>query len=114
MDIRNRVALRIREIRKRRGLTQDDLAGLIDRSVDAVSNFERGVSLANYETLERLAHGLDIPISDFFAEPETDPERTALVTRLVDSARGLDTETLEKAVGMIELLGGSPARPSKD
>lgn len=107
MDIRNRVALRIREIRKRRGLTQEDLASLIDRSVDAVSNFERGVSLANYETLERLAVGLEIPVADFFAEPEADRERTVLMTRLVDTARALDRETLEKAVGMIELLGGN-------
>ena len=107
MDIRNRVALRIRTIRKSRGLTQEDLAAMIDRSVDAVSNMERGTSLASYETLERLAIGLNVPVASFFAETEPGPSRrTETMERLIDAARTLDDETLDKAVRLVEVLAG--------
>lgn len=107
MDIRSRVALRIRTIRKSRGLTQEDLAAMIDRSVDAVSNIERGTSLAGYDTLERLAVGLSVPVASFFVEAEEgSSRRTELMERLIDAARSLDDETLTKAAGMVELLAG--------
>lgn len=107
MDIRNRVALRIRTIRKSRGLTQEDLAAMIDRSVDAVSNIERGTSLAGYDTLERLADGLGVPIAEFFADPEAgSSRRTETMERLIDAARALDDVELEKAASIIEVLAG--------
>lgn len=107
MDIRNRVALRIRTIRKARGLTQEDLAEMIERSVDAVSNIERGVSLAGYDTLERLAEGLGVPIAEFFTEPEPGrATRTETMERLVDAARTLDDENLGKAATIVEVLAG--------
>lgn len=110
MDIRSRVALRIRTIRKSRGLTQEDLAAMIDRSVDAVSNMERGTSLASYDTLERLATGLGVPLASFFAEPEQGAaRRTETMERLIDAARSLDDEALAKAATLVEVLAGRKA-----
>lgn len=107
MDIRTRVALRIRTIRKARGLTQEDLAAMIDRSVDALSNIERGVSLAGYDTLERLAEGLGVPVAEFFVEPEEGrTRRTETMERLLDAARTLDDQTLGKAATIVEVLAG--------
>lgn len=107
MDIRSRVALRVRTIRKARGLTQEDLAEMIERSVDAVSNIERGVSLAGYDTLERLAEGLGVPVAEFFVEPEPGrAQRTETMERLVDAARTLDDEDLGKAAAIVEVLAG--------
>lgn len=112
MDIRNRVALRIRTIRKARGLTQEDLAEMIERSVDAVSNIERGVSLAGYDTLERLAEGLGVPVAEFFTEPEPGrAKRTETMERLVDAARTLDDESLAKAATIVEVLAGRLSAP---
>lgn len=111
MDIRSRVALRIRTIRKSRGLTQEDLAAMIDRSVDAVSNIERGTSLASYDTLERLSTGLNVPLADLFADAEdSTPRRTELIERLIDAARALDDEALDKAATIIEVLAGRQGR----
>jgi transcriptional regulator with XRE-family HTH domain len=108
MEIRKRVALRLRAIRKRRGLSQEQLAELIDRSPDAISNIERGVSVASYETLEALASGLGIPVADFFADSESEsPARTEAMTRLTDAARQLDDRTLVTAAGIIELLAAN-------
>ena len=107
MDIKSRVALRIKTIRKARGLTQEDLAAMIERSVDAISNIERGISLAGYDTLDRLALGLNVPIAEFFAEPESEGNhRTESIQRLVDAARALDDADLEKATTIIEVMAG--------
>jgi len=106
MNVRKRVALRIRSIRKRRGLSQEELAELIDRSPDAISNLERGVSVPSYETLEALAKGLKIPLADIFADTNAEtPARAEAMARLTDAARQLDDRMLTTAAGIVELLG---------
>ena len=105
MDVKTRVALRIKAIRKRRGLSQEALAALIERSPDAISNLERGISVPSYETLDLLARGLDVPLAEFFAEAGADnPRRTAAMARLTDAARQLDDNQLLIAAGIVELL----------
>lgn len=107
MDIRSRVALRIRTIRRARGLTQEDLAEMAERSVDAISNIERGASLAGYDTLEKLAKGLGVPVADFFSEPEEGGgKRTETMERLLDAARSLGDDDLDKAATIVEVLAG--------
>lgn len=107
MDTKHAVGSKIRMLRKRRMLTQPDLAEVIDRSVDALSNLERGISLPNFETLERLSAALGVPVRDFFPgspEEERDPKRAGLFAKLNDLARSLANAELELAVEQIEVL----------
>lgn len=113
MTLQDRVALRIRTIRKRRGLTQEALAEKIDRTADAVSQLERGKSLPSFETLERLARALGVPIRDFFDAGKGDEggfQRTKLIAELLDVARGLPDKDLQMAVQLIEVVGSKRAR----
>jgi len=67
MDIRQRVGLRIRELRKNLGLTQEALAfkANLDKTyVNEVENGKRNISIVN---LEKLAFALNANIKDFFA-----------------------------------------------
>ena len=66
MDLKRRIAVKLRTIRKDRKLTQEELAALIGRSVDAVSNIERGKGLPSLGTLDAIAVKLQLPIGDFF------------------------------------------------
>ncbi len=108
MDSKSRFGIQLRSIRKRRGLTQEQLAELIERSVDAVSNMERGVSLPGYETLRRLADRLDVPLAELSeamsADGADDPERVELLARLGDLGRALDTRSLRIAVEHLDSL----------
>jgi len=107
MDIKRRVALRIRTIRKARGLTQEDLASKIDRSVDTISAIERGVNLPTYDTLEKLAEGLGLPLAELFEQDAEDsPRRLRAMARLRDAAHTLPDDQLEKLAGMAEVLAG--------
>lgn len=67
MDIKEKIGLRIKELRKALGLSQEALAlkAEVDRTyVTDVENGRRNVSV---EILERLIGGLDVSISEFFA-----------------------------------------------
>lgn len=107
MDLKNRVGLRIKTLRKERDLTQEELAEKIDRTKDAVSNLERGLSLPSFETLEIMSKVFEVPIRDFFDledEEDADRERVELTTRLIDAARNLENNDLRVAVQQIEAL----------
>lgn len=110
MDAKHRIGLRVKAIRKARGLTQEQLAELLDRSVDAVSLLERGQVLPSFETLERLAERLGVPLKDLVdVEPDPDPVKSALLIELAEVARRLDRPSLEVALTQIKalaLLGG--------
>jgi len=65
-DMRARFGRRLRELRRDRGLSQEELAfrsGLHRTYVSSAERGERNVSLVN---IERLARALEISISDFF------------------------------------------------
>ena len=58
------IGKRVREARKNKGLTQEDLAALIDKTVETVSNIERGVKLPGLATLEDIRKALGVKLSD--------------------------------------------------
>lgn len=106
MDTKKRLGLRIKAIRKQKGLTQDKLAELIDRSTDAVSNLERGVSLPSFQTLDSLSEKLEVPIRDFFdfGDPQASSEKEHLLSQLQAIARDMDEAKLVTAVKQIQAL----------
>ena len=63
-NLKKLIGNRVREARKNKGLTQEDLAALIDKTVETVSNIERGVKLPGLATLEDIRKALDVKLSD--------------------------------------------------
>jgi transcriptional regulator with XRE-family HTH domain len=118
MSLQHRFAARVKEIRRARGLTQQQLAEKTGRSTNAISSLERGISLPTFETLERLAEELNAPVRDFFdadASEKADPKREALIAALKMSARSLTMDDLSLAVSILDLMakrdvGRRPAR----
>ena len=76
MDIKSDIGLKIRALRKQKNINQSALAEMIERSPEAVSNLERGVSLPSMETLIRLSQQLNTPLTYFF-------DNTTLLSREV-------------------------------
>jgi len=67
MDIRAKIGLRIRELRKAKGLSQEQLAlkAEIDRTYMAsVENGKRNVAIVN---IEKIINALDTSFKDFFS-----------------------------------------------
>lgn len=107
MTLKRRVGHRIKLARHRRGLSQEELAERVDRSVDAISSIERGRALPNFITLERLARVLGTPVRDFFdIGPETgeDLKRSRLLVELLEAGRSLGDSDLELALEQVQAL----------
>lgn len=106
MDRKIRFGARLKAIRAQRGLTQERLAELIDRSVDAVSNMERGNSLPSLDTLLELSEKLDLPLRDLVdsLEGRGDPDRVGLETTLVELSRKLDRKHLLIAIDQVAAM----------
>ena len=68
-DYQKALGRKIAAERRRRGLSQPELARLIDRSVAWVSQVERGVrKVDRMSVLEALAAALDVPLAELAAE----------------------------------------------
>lgn len=69
MDINDRIAARVRQIRAERGLSLEALAEGSGVSRSMISLIERGRSSATAVVLEKLATGLDVPLAWLFDAP---------------------------------------------
>lgn len=65
-NIEKLLGAHIAKIRKERGLTQSELAELIDVAFETVSRLERGISIPSLRTLEKIGNALDIPLKSLF------------------------------------------------
>jgi len=64
--IKKRLGLKIAELRKSKGFTQEALAEKADYSVEFISFIERGVHSPSIEGCARIAKALGIPLKDLF------------------------------------------------
>ncbi|KNZ68670.1 HTH-type transcriptional regulator ImmR [Thermincola ferriacetica] len=67
------IGKRIRMTRKSKGLTQEELAKLVNKSAQVISNWERGyTSTINYDDIYRLSSALNVS-SDYLIGRTDDP-----------------------------------------
>lgn len=108
MSLKDRVASRIKTIRKLRRLTQEQLAQRVDRTVFAISQLERGKSLPSFETLERLSVALEVPVREFFDDgseaASMSPHRLSIATAVADRVRTMTDDQLEATLRMMDAM----------
>ncbi len=72
MEIEKKIGLKIKDLRNRNGLTQDELAARCELTKGFISQLERGQTAPSVSTLEDIVECLGTNLSDFFSE-ETEP-----------------------------------------
>ena len=112
MQGRSRIGPRVRELRKRRGLTQERLAELTGCSVDAISSLERGKHVRTITTVARLAEALEVPIQELLRDGgrRIKSKRDWLLVILADASQFLSDADLELAIGLLTALVRSGGR----
>lgn len=65
-ELRRNFGLRLKFLRRRAGLTQEQLAETADISVDFLSLVERGINAPSFENLEKLAKALGVEVRELF------------------------------------------------
>lgn len=84
------LGLDVRGLRKSRGLTLNELALRISRSVGFLSQVERGLSSPSIDDLRAIAEALDVPTSWFFAHDSQNDDERGVIVR-ADTRRALGT-----------------------
>ncbi|MBN1210869.1 MAG: helix-turn-helix transcriptional regulator [Myxococcaceae bacterium] len=97
------LARRIRALRERRGLTQEDFAARCGISVSFASLLERGERSPSYETLLQVAAALGLPPSELFRLEEEDEAGADRLVHFV-RARQLAREDVDRLLTVAELM----------
>ena len=66
MDNKKLLGKRIKEIRKFKGLTQEQLSEMIELETSSLSGIESGRFYPSLHVLEKIASALDVELIDFF------------------------------------------------
>lgn len=66
MVLKKDIGRRIKEIRKKRGLSQEKLSELVDIEQNTLSYIETGINFCTAETLEKIITALEIEPKELF------------------------------------------------
>ena len=106
-ELKRRFGRRVQELREARGLTQEQLAARIGRSVDTVSNIERGVNATRIEIAHQLAVELGVRLPDLFDlddEPDLhEQERREAIRGIIELLGRRDLKTVTRMRELIEV-----------
>ena len=104
-DLKRAFGRRVQALREAKGLTQEDLAARIERTVDTISNIERGANSTRIETACRLAQALGVALPELFefgAGLDTEARaRRRQINELVTQLAGLDDASFKLALEML-------------
>ena len=104
---------RIKKFRKAKGLSQEQLAEAIDKSVDTISNVERRNGSTSLDTVFKIANALDVQIFELFQVHDmssTDKKKMQMLDSIVDLLKDQPEEilhfTLEQTKQLVSLKEG--------
>lgn len=102
-DVRTRLGSRLKECRRSRRFTQEQLAERAGLSYKFIGEVERGLANPTVDTLTRLAEALDLDVADLFGQPDAwkPMELYGLSARDVQTVREA-AKSLGTVVGRLE------------
>jgi len=114
---------KLSELRKQKGMSQEDLAFDLNISQSSISNYESGSTHPDVETLRRMADYFKVPITYFFSDEKvffhTNENHGGNSGYMINSTLNVMSEKLielyEDRIKLLEkeleLLKKSPAHP---
>ena len=99
--------IKLRELRKQRGLTQQDLADIVGVSNVSLSNYERGVQMPDILTLTKIANALGVSTDTLLGlnDYENDePPRTIEAKILASGIDKLPKVQREQALNVVKAM----------
>ena len=87
---------RLRQLRERKNMSQGDIEKRTGLIRNYISRVENGHTVPSIETLEKLAHALEIPMYQLFYDGEKPPELPNLIKR--KSADGIEPSSSSRPV----------------
>lgn len=91
-DIKVLFGIRMKELRKSRGLSQEELAERADISSKYISRIEMGQGFPSIDVLAKLANALNVELKDFFEFDHKTPNQKELKETLNTLLKEADEE----------------------
>jgi transcriptional regulator with XRE-family HTH domain len=107
-NLNQTISIKVQTLRKLRGITQEQLAEKIDKTVETVSNIERGKKLPGLATLDSIRMALGVSLSELIDVSSKKPDRgqLALETKAKFLLSKMNKKELSIAVAQLEALLG--------
>ncbi len=105
MDKKQMIGARIKEVRNKKGLTQEQLSEKMEINPKYLSSIERGNENPTLNTLIKLSESLEVGLGEIFGfiQIEDPVERKSIIMSLLDQA---DTEQLKLAFKVLSAVLG--------
>ncbi len=110
-DMKSALAARLRDARRQAKLSQEELAEKVGRSVEGISNIERGINVPALDTLIDICRALSISAAVLIEElqsPAKSEERQDLERRLRSLCHDLPERDLPLAIDLIAAVRRRP------
>ncbi len=103
-EIKTLFGIRVKELRKNRGLSQEELAEKTDISSKYLSRVEMGQHFPSIDTLESLAKALQVELKDFFEFAHEAKSSRELRETLSGMLKEADEEKLRLLVKIVRAV----------
>lgn len=104
INVKKEMGARIRLLRKRKGLTQEEMANRCGLHWTYIGGLERGERNPTLTTLHRVAGGLGVPIGDLINTPsfkKAPPTEDTKEGKLLRLLRRKDPQSVDLAAGLV-------------
>ncbi|MCR4851773.1 MAG: helix-turn-helix domain-containing protein [Lachnospiraceae bacterium] len=98
-----KLGLKIKEIRQKKGLTQDILAELVGCNTSHISNIENNYTKLSLNVLLAISNALDVSI-DYLLHDQYHEDISALENELLRTIRNFDDDKKVKLLKIAEIL----------
>ena len=107
-QLKKRIGYRVKAARKAANITQAQLASDVSKSVEAISNIERGQSLAPIDTLFAISRVLGTTLIHLVDDQEAfqNSRKEEAQAALAASIRNLDEDQTRLAMRLVESIRG--------
>lgn len=100
-DVKKKAGQQLRRFRKRRRLSQQEVANALDITVSTVSRIERGVVGLTLKNIYTLCEAFNVDIKEFFEESDEEVTPDKTLFRGTDSQKGEMQKEIETFVNYL-------------
>lgn len=112
IKLRHIIGERIRDIRKQKGLSQEELAERAGLHPTYIGQLERGEKSATIDSLEKVTAALEITFEELFrhVQPSTELNDNTILSRIINKLNMIGEENQKVVLNIISALSHYKSR----
>lgn len=105
-DLAKLIGQRLRNIRKEKGLSQEELADLSSLHSTYIGQLERGEKNATLESIEKVVHALEITLEELFRfiQPTKASHESSTLFKIVNRLQGRSNIDQQTVLNLLDLV----------